>query len=201
MYYSIEELEKHLGDISNKEIKYLKIENVTNDINKSIRKYIDNMGYAYYSQYEEVVKITEELILKDIEREYTYWTLFKHQFKDLLTIKNISKETLKNEYSITKERFNFENGHLLKLSTICAIANDIDLLYGEQVTVSNLKSIFNIEFLDETIEVNDNYSINKNFHPVKYFNNPILFLYKTYSYTGGKDGYNCHYLDYKLIIV
>lgn len=201
MDYSIEELEQILGDISNKEIRYLKIEKVTDDIYKSLRKYIDSTGYPYYSQYNEIIEVAENLIIKDIEREYTYWTLFKHSIKDFLSIKSVSKEAFTKDYSITTERINLDTGYTLNYSNIQAIANDTHILKGKEVTIDNIYRLFNIKFLDQTIDVKSNYAINKYYNPVKTFNNPTIFLYKTYSYTGGKYGYKCHYLDYKLVVI
>lgn len=206
MHYSIEELEQILGDISEKEIKYFKIDNVKNDIRKAVRKQIESLGYAYYTYYDDFIDYVEEIILKDIEREYTYWSLFKHQFRDYIHIKYITRDTFKTSYYILRERIETEETYSENINSIKAIANDIYFFKDNEITFDILKEYFDIEFLDKSTKSkegdnNEKYFLEKYFNPIKRYKNPAILLYKKYSYTGGLGGYNCHSLDYEVLIL
>ena len=206
MHYSIDELEQILGDISEKEIKYLKIDNVKNDIRKAVRKQIESLGYAYYTYYDDFIDYVEEVILKDIEREYTYWSLFKHQFRDYIHIKSITRDTFKTSYYILREQIETEETYSENINSIKAIANNICFFKDNEITFDILKKYFDIEFLDKSTKYiqdknNEKYSFEKYYSPIKTYKNPAILLYKKYRYTGGSRGYNCHDLDYEIIIL
>lgn len=206
MYYSIEELEQILGDVSEKEIRYLKIDNVKSDIKKAIRTQIENLGYAYYAYYDNFIDYVERVILQDIEREYTYWCLFKHQFRDYIHIKSISKESFKESYYLLKERIETDETYSVNINSFNAIANDICFFKENEITFERLKEYLDIEFLDKSTKLiqgenNEKYSLEKYYNPVKTYKNPAILLYKKYNYTGGLGGYNCHKLDYDILIL